>query len=220
MKTGGQLTPLSSPGLRQASSRLESTSDCVHDRYRGCDASANICHLDTCRFRGCDAQPSSVGSAYDPLAAPWSEGEGHSRRQGRGLARQDSLPLSPRMCLGGLDAPCTGSGTFLTNPELKWRQNQKFLNQNIVLQRKLFETALKLLKYEGIIVYSTCSLYPEEGEHIIMNFLKDLDPQMLPDWISPSYSINGSKLPGTGRLFPAIHHTKGFFIGKFKKKER
>ncbi|MHA2391030.1 MAG: RsmB/NOP family class I SAM-dependent RNA methyltransferase [Promethearchaeota archaeon] len=117
-----------------------------------------------------------------------------------------------------LDAPCTGSGTFLTNPELKWRQNQKFLHQNTVLQKKLFESALRLLKPEGILVYSTCSLYPEEGEHIIMNYLNQLEPQSLPAWFSPSYMINGSELPGTGRLFPSIHHTKGFFIGKFKKK--
>lgn len=118
-----------------------------------------------------------------------------------------------------LDAPCTGSGTFLTNPELKWRQNQKFLRQSTVLQRKLFESALKILKPEGILVYSTCSLYPEEGEHIILDFFNKLSAQTLPDWFSPSYLIKGSELPGTGRLFPSIHNTKGFFIGKFKKKE-
>lgn len=118
-----------------------------------------------------------------------------------------------------LDAPCTGNGTFLINPELKWRQNEKFLHQNTVLQKKLFESALKLLKPNGILVYSTCSLYPEEGEYIIMNFQDYLEPQNLPKWFSPSYNIEGSVLPGTGRLFPSIHHTQGFFIGKFKKKE-
>ena len=118
-----------------------------------------------------------------------------------------------------LDAPCTGNGTFLTNPELKWRQNDNFLHQNTVLQKKLLEKALKLLKPNGILVYSTCSLYPEEGEHLIMNFQDFLEPQTLPKWFSPSYNIEGTVLPGTGRLFPAIHHTQGFFIGKFKKKE-
>jgi len=80
-------------------------------------------------------------------------------------------------------------------------------------------TALKILKPGGILVYSTCSLYPEEGEYIIMNFQDYLEPQNLPKWFSPSYNIEGSVLPGTGRLFPSIHHTQGFFIGKFKKKE-
>jgi 16S rRNA (cytosine967-C5)-methyltransferase len=119
-----------------------------------------------------------------------------------------------------LDAPCTGSGTLLTNPELKWRQNQKFLHQNTILQKKLLQTSIRMLKPGGTLVYSTCSLYPEEGEHIIMEFFNQLTPQELPAWFSSSYLINGSKLAGSGRLFPSIHKTQGFFIAKFKKKER
>lgn len=118
-----------------------------------------------------------------------------------------------------LDAPCTGNGTFSSNPELKWRQNNRFLHQCTLLQEKLFESALKLLKHDGILVYSTCSLYPEEGEYLISKFIDRLEPLDLPHWFSPSYTLNHSKLPGTGRLFPSIHHTQGFFIGKFKKKE-
>ncbi|MFX1595501.1 MAG: RsmB/NOP family class I SAM-dependent RNA methyltransferase [Promethearchaeota archaeon] len=117
-----------------------------------------------------------------------------------------------------LDAPCTGSGTFLTNPELKWRQNERFLHQNLVLQKKLIENALELLKTNGIFVYSTCSLYPEEGESQILKILHRLEPLDLPEWFSPSYTVNNNIIPGTGRLFPTIHHTQGFFIGKFKKK--
>ncbi|MFX1315168.1 MAG: RsmB/NOP family class I SAM-dependent RNA methyltransferase [Promethearchaeota archaeon] len=118
-----------------------------------------------------------------------------------------------------LDAPCTGSGTFFSNPELKWRQNENFLHQNIVLQEKLLEKAINLLKPGGILVYSTCSLYPEEGELQIIKFLEYLQPLDLPAWLSPSYIIKDSEIAGTGRLFPAVHHTQGFFIGKFKKKE-
>ncbi|MFW9970152.1 MAG: RsmB/NOP family class I SAM-dependent RNA methyltransferase [Candidatus Odinarchaeota archaeon] len=117
-----------------------------------------------------------------------------------------------------LDAPCTGSGNLLANPELKWRQNRKFLQQNLTLQKKLIENALKLLKPNGIFVYSTCSLYPEEGEYQILDFLNHLIPLDLPEWVSPSYKINNNILPGTGRLFPSYHQTQGFFIGKFKKK--
>jgi len=117
-----------------------------------------------------------------------------------------------------LDAPCTGSGTFSTNPELKWRQNEGFLHQNVVLQEKLLKNALKLLKPSGILVYSTCSLYPEEGELQILKILDEVKPIELPKWFSPSYKIKDRQIPGTGRLYPAIHQTKGFFIGKFKKK--
>jgi len=117
-----------------------------------------------------------------------------------------------------LDAPCTGSGTFSTNPELKWRQNEGFLHQNLVLQEKLLKSAINLLKPSGILVYSTCSLYPEEGEYQVLKILNHLIPMELPTWFSPSYKIDNQHIPGTGRLFPATHHTKGFFIAKFKKK--
>ncbi len=119
-----------------------------------------------------------------------------------------------------LDAPCTGSGTFLRSPELKWRQSEKFLHQNTTLQKKLLKSAIKLLKPNGILVYSTCSLYPEEGEFQILNHLDKLQPLPLPSWFSPSYKIEDSILPGTGRLFPSTHQTQGFFIGKFKKKQQ
>jgi 16S rRNA (cytosine967-C5)-methyltransferase len=116
-----------------------------------------------------------------------------------------------------LDAPCTGSGTFSTNPELKWRQNEGFLHQNIVLQEKLLKSAITLLKHSGILVYSTCSLYPEEGEYQVLKILKHLKPMELPKWFSPSYKVDDQQIPGTGRLFPVNHNTKGFFIAKFKK---
>ena len=118
-----------------------------------------------------------------------------------------------------LDAPCTGSGALLASPELKWRQNKAFLYQNVTLQDKLIESALKLLKHNGTLVYSTCSLYPEEGEYHILKYLDHLEPLDLPEWFSPSYKIKHDIIPGTGRLFPAIHQAQGFFIGKFKKKE-
>jgi len=118
-----------------------------------------------------------------------------------------------------IDAPCTGSGTFLSNPELKWRQNPTFLHQNMLFQEKLLESGLKYLKPNGILVYSTCSLYPEEGELQIIKFKEALEPLTIPKWFSPSYKINFVELKGTGRLFPAIHKTQGFFVGKFKKKE-
>lgn len=119
-----------------------------------------------------------------------------------------------------IDAPCTGSGTFLAHPELIWRQNEDFLRQNSLLQTKLINKGISLLKPNGTLVYSTCSLYPEEGELQVLNCLAGMEPLELPKWFSPSYTINNLELKGTGRLFPSIHNTQGFFIAKFKKKEK
>ncbi|MFX0057620.1 MAG: RsmB/NOP family class I SAM-dependent RNA methyltransferase [Candidatus Hodarchaeota archaeon] len=119
-----------------------------------------------------------------------------------------------------IDAPCTGSGALLTHPELKWRQSPQFLHQNVILQDKLIHQGLELLKPGGIMLYSTCSLYPEEGELQIMKYLDNLEPLEIPKWLSPCYQINNTLIEGTGRLFPSIHNTQGFFIAKFKKKPK
>jgi 16S rRNA C967 or C1407 C5-methylase (RsmB/RsmF family) len=117
-----------------------------------------------------------------------------------------------------LDAPCTGSGTFSSHPELKWRQNRSFLYQNVTLQEKLLNSAVSLLKPGGILVYSTCSLYAEEGELQMNHLLDTFLPMDLPEYFSDPYRINDTLPEGMGRLFPALHGTKGFFVAKFKKK--
>jgi 16S rRNA (cytosine967-C5)-methyltransferase len=117
-----------------------------------------------------------------------------------------------------LDAPCTGSGTFSTNPVLKWRQNERFLKRHIFLQKNLLTSALGLLKVGGTMVFSTCSLYPEEGEYQIQGILDDtVKLADTPSWLPPCYKINGSPLRGSGRFLPAEHQTLGFFISKLIK---
>jgi 16S rRNA C967 or C1407 C5-methylase (RsmB/RsmF family) len=117
-----------------------------------------------------------------------------------------------------LDAPCTGSGTFSSHPELKWRQNRSFLYQNVTLQEKLIKSAFSLLRPGGTLVYSTCSLYAEEGELQTKHLLDKLIPMDLPEYFSEPYRINDTLPEGMGRLFPALHGTIGFFVAKFKKK--
>lgn len=118
-----------------------------------------------------------------------------------------------------LDAPCTGSGTFSNNPELKWRQNERFLQRNIRLQEQLLVSAFNLLKIGGTLVYSTCSLYPEEGEYQIQKIKSDkVRLEEIPSWIPSSYQkINGFPQKGTGRFLPAEHDTNGFFLAKLTK---
>ena len=129
-----------------------------------------------------------------------------------------NLERTPKFDKILLDAPCSGSGTFTSNPTLKWRQNATFLKQVTNLQQKILSQALKCLKPRGILIYSTCSVYPEEGETQIEKIKEDVNFLELPTWFSPGYrKIKDSSL-GVGRLQPHLHNTAGFFITKLQRK--
>jgi 16S rRNA (cytosine967-C5)-methyltransferase len=77
------------------------------------------------------------------------------------------LPFATKFDRILVDAPCSGTGTLARNPEIKWRLQPSDLARFSVLQRSILQHALDLLKPEGRLVYSTCSLEAEENEHVI-----------------------------------------------------
>jgi 16S rRNA (cytosine967-C5)-methyltransferase len=122
-----------------------------------------------------------------------------------------------------LDVPCSGSGTFFDHPELKWRQNYEFLERNVKLQQEILHQALKLVKVGGIIVYSNCSMYAEEGEvqmSKLHDILKDqIEFMDLPSWISPGYSPFGKIEQKLGRTYPSKDKftNQAFFYAKLQR---
>lgn len=73
-------------------------------------------------------------------------------------------PLKGNMDWVLVDAPCTGTGTYRRNPDLKWKFNESMLNEIVTLQREIFAKALEYLKPNGHIVYATCSFLKDENE--------------------------------------------------------
>ncbi|MGL4496501.1 MAG: 16S rRNA (cytosine(967)-C(5))-methyltransferase RsmB [Beijerinckiaceae bacterium] len=70
-----------------------------------------------------------------------------------------------------LDAPCSGTGTIRRHPDIAWTKSPADLDSLIALQTRLLDNAAALVKPGGRLVYSTCSLEPEEGEAQIEAFL-------------------------------------------------
>ncbi len=70
-----------------------------------------------------------------------------------------------------IDAPCSGIGTLARNPDSRWSLSKDKINQLILLQEKLLESVLPLLKRNGTLVYSTCTICPEENNFLIKRFL-------------------------------------------------
>src|SRR6202012_2856713 len=71
-----------------------------------------------------------------------------------------------------VDAPCTSTGTIRRHPDVAWLRQEADINALTALQRRLLQKAVTLLKPGGTLVYCTCSLEPEEGEHAIAALLE------------------------------------------------
>ncbi|MEO2152450.1 MAG: RsmB/NOP family class I SAM-dependent RNA methyltransferase [Thermococcus sp.] len=113
-----------------------------------------------------------------------------------------------------LDAPCTSDGTIVKNPELRWRLREKNIPKVVALQKELLESAWKLLKPGGRLLYSTCSMLPEENEEGVKWFLSRHDDAELVPLSGP---YDEGFLPGTMRAWPHRHKTIGFFYALIEK---
>jgi 16S rRNA (cytosine967-C5)-methyltransferase len=72
-----------------------------------------------------------------------------------------------------LDAPCSGLGTLAKKPDMKWKRDQMDIVKLAVTQRAMLENGARLLKPGGALVYSTCTIEPEENEDVVNAFLTD-----------------------------------------------
>ncbi|AFL87095.1 tRNA/rRNA cytosine-C5-methylase [Terriglobus roseus DSM 18391] len=73
------------------------------------------------------------------------------------------------------DAPCSGTGTLARNPEIRHRLRPSDLPRQAERQRQILANALRLLAPGGILVYSTCSLEPEENEAVVAAAMQDVE---------------------------------------------
>lgn len=118
-----------------------------------------------------------------------------------------------------LDAPCSGFGVIRRKPEIKYVKNQTDLEGLITIQSELLETAEKLIKPNGIIIYSTCTVEYEENQGMVEKFLENhLDMEIIP---LPNLKDN-KKLAIEGdtlQVLPQHFGGDGFFVAALRKKK-
>ena len=113
-----------------------------------------------------------------------------------------------------LDAPCSATGTFRRHPEVLYRARPRVIGERSQLQARLIDRAAGWLNPGGALVYSVCSLEPEEGEEIVAAFLERnaafrVDPPTgLPDFIALHAS-------GQVRILPGLLEEQGGLDGFF-----
>jgi 16S rRNA (cytosine967-C5)-methyltransferase len=127
-----------------------------------------------------------------------------------------------------VDAPCSGTGTLARHPEIRWRLRPEQLAESREQQLLMLRMALAHLARGGRLVYSTCSIEPEENEEVVAEVLKKtpsirlvsageavrtLEPYLSPDADSSTLFARD----GFFRTFSPDHHTDGFFAALLEK---
>lgn len=118
-----------------------------------------------------------------------------------------------------VDAPCSGLGVIADKPDIRTRFDKQELAELVPLQRDILENCAKFVKVGGLLVYSTCTILPEENEKQVREFLNN-NPQFAPDtddsWLPEKYR----PLMKDGMLQLMQHRDgiEGFFIARMRRK--
>ena len=126
-----------------------------------------------------------------------------------------------------LDAPCSATGTFRRHPEVLYLKTSADVEEQAKLQKKLLNAAVNVLKKDGVLVYSVCSISKIEGEYQITEFLQNQAQMQLEKIEKTDISSYGKwnevliTAEGTIRTLPnyfaAEKGMDSFFICKMKR---
>ena len=115
-----------------------------------------------------------------------------------------------------VDAPCTGMGTLSKKPDIKWRRHIDDIRKMTSTQKAILGHAATLVKQGGRILYSTCTIEPEENLEIVKWFLEqhpdfELEPaeKLLPESVCKD---------GCMQTFPHLHRSDGAFAARLVKR--
>ena len=114
-----------------------------------------------------------------------------------------------------VDAPCSGTGTLRRNPEIRWRISAADIQDLSARQSQILTNAARSVATGGRLIYSTCSVEPEENEKVLRAFLdsnqqfEQLEPRTSPALLTAEKTV---------RTWPQIHGSDGFFVGVLGRK--
>ena len=128
-------------------------------------------------------------------------------------ARKDTYPRVNRILI---DAPCTGTGIIGKKPEIRWVRKPTDIQKLSSLQFDIINHCSQFLKSGGTMVYSTCSIEPEENWDIIEKFIKINDDFVL-DRLPTSIPKSWIDDKGVLKTLPHIHLVDGIFAARLKK---
>lgn len=115
-----------------------------------------------------------------------------------------------------VDAPCTGLGTVSKKPDVKWRRSLDDVRKMASKQREILDHAAGMVRPGGVLVYSTCTIEPEENGEVVRWFLEhhpefEVDP-------ADAYVAPDVVLDGFVQTFPHRHRSDGAFAARLKRR--
>ncbi|AJE53403.1 16S rRNA (cytosine(967)-C(5))-methyltransferase RsmB [Paenibacillus polymyxa] len=118
-----------------------------------------------------------------------------------------------------LDAPCSGFGVIRRKPDLRWSKTAEDVRDITQLQHELLDSVAGLLKPGGILVYSTCTIEPDENEGQLARFLSEHpEYELAKDHSFPdvNHEMDGIQ-KGSVQLLPQHFHSDGFYIARLRR---
>jgi 16S rRNA (cytosine967-C5)-methyltransferase len=128
------------------------------------------------------------------------------------------LPIAAPFDRVLVDAPCSGLGTLRRNADARWRVGPGDPAKLAKIQRAILRNAAAALRPGGVLVYSTCTLLPEENEEVVDAFLREskdfrrAEPAEIPAALAPALDAEGRL-----RCLPHRHDSDGFFAARFER---
>ena len=115
-----------------------------------------------------------------------------------------------------IDVPCTGTGTFRRHPDARWRLKISDIAVMSALQKQILRAAAAVVAPGGLLIYSTCSLEPEENDEQVDSFLAE-NLNFIPE-PPPEGSVSPDLLDaGRLRVLPQRHGTDGAFAARLRR---
>jgi 16S rRNA (cytosine967-C5)-methyltransferase len=127
-----------------------------------------------------------------------------------------NLELEEQFDIVFADVPCSGTGVLAKKPDIKWKKEREDVYQMAELQKEILNASVNKVKPGGVLIYSTCSLEPEENTMNADWFIEthpEFQKEDAADFINP-YACKDGYL----QTLPHFHHTDGAFAARFKKK--
>ncbi|WP_149476503.1 16S rRNA (cytosine(967)-C(5))-methyltransferase RsmB [Oceanobacillus polygoni] len=120
-----------------------------------------------------------------------------------------------------IDAPCSGLGVIRGKPEIKYHKKEEDIKRLAEIQLEILEHVAPLLKKDGLLIYSTCTVDTAENEKVVQNFLANQTDFQIDESFFGTLPNELKRAPGITRnglqLFPEYDGTDGFFLTRLKK---